>query len=481
MKFKSLFFLLLVGFSGCMVGPDFCPPEVSVYDEWLPCDNPLITCNSPPPCEWWEVFEDPTLTYLLSVAKEQNLPLQAAGMRILQARAERGIAIGEFFPQLQELIGNAERIHISKNAPNTFAGDRQYWDFISGLQASWELDFWGRFRRGIESADETLLATIADYQDVLILLLSEVASTYLTIRTFEERIGIIKQNIAIQERSLEIVEARWRAGVVTELDVQQARTLVYDTRSRLPLLENDLTTVQDALAVLLGLTPDHLICYLDEPGPIPIPAKELGVGIPAELLARRPDVRSQFHKAAAQSARIGIAVSDLLPRISINGFIGLESSTSSTKLGNGGIFNSDSITFFYGPSFAWPILNYGRLTNRVRAERALFYQTVLDYQNSVLVAYQEAEDGLSAYIYFHEQVDELDESVKASKRAAELARTQYVEGIADYTRVLETERSKLEADEQLAIANGNIALSVVALYRALGGGWECADELTTCR
>jgi len=470
MRYLCLLFLL----TGCLVGPNFSPPDVQVESEWMMCQDERILCDDPFRSAWWSYFEDPTLNCLVEFAITQNLNLKEAGMRVLESRAELGIAVGEFFPQLQELVGTAERVKVSKNAPNSRFGDLQYWDFISGLQVAWELDFWGRFRRGIESADEFLYATVADFQDVMVILLSDVAATYVAMRTIESRIEILERNIKLQERSLEIVEARWRAGMVTDLDVQQAKTLVYSTRSRLPVLENELCHAKNAMAVLLGTVPNQVDSIIPPSTYIPIAPPEIAVGIPAELLCRRPDVRRALHIAAAQSAQIGIAVSDLLPRFSLTGFIGFESTTSgSTKTGGGGkFFDSKSLTYNFGPDFAWPILNYGRLINNVRAEYSRFYQAVLSYQNSVLFAFSEAEDGLSAFITSHEEVAELEQSVKAAERSTEVAQTQYVEGIADYTRVLDTDRSRLEEEDRLAIARGKIALSLVTTYKALGGGWE---------
>lgn len=474
------FLLFLFACSACKVGPDFRTPYALVEEEFLNCQNKKISCFDPFRNEWWSYFNDPLLNSLITTAREQNLSLKTVGMRILEARAILGIAIGEFFPQLQECVGSAEKVKLSKHRPNTPLGaDFQYWDFIVGLQAAWELDFWGRFRRGIESAQGIFLASIDNYQDVLVLLLSDVATNYVLIRTLQERIEILKQNIALQKRSLEIVTARFNAGAVTELDVQQAKTFLYSTRSRLPVLENELQQVKNSLAVLLGTTPERTTSLFEDSGKIPVPPQTIAVGVPAELLCRRPDVRRALHLAAAQCANIGIAVSDLLPRISISGFIGFESSADihTTYYGRGGrLFENKSLTYFFGPDFAWPILNYGRLTNKVRSEYAIFYQRVLEYQNIILSAFREVEDGLSAFIQAHLEVEEIDVSVKAADRASQLARTQYVEGLADYLRVLDTERSKLEEDERKKIATGKIALSLIATYRALGGGWQPSHD-----
>ena len=477
----GIFLLMSLMIVGCMrVGPDFHVPCAPSEESWMECEEDRIDCSEEVFDAWWLQFRDDKLTELIRLAEERNVNLKIAAFRVLGARALLGIAIGEWFPQLQELVGDATRFRLSRNMPNSLFADTNYWDFNVGLSVAWELDFWGRFRRGIESARDGFFASYANYQDVLVILQADVASTYVDIRTLEERIEIVKHNIKVQERSLEIVMARWEAGVVTELDVQQARTLLFSTQARLPRLEADLRVVKNALAFLLGLTPDELICVLDEPGKIRVAPKNIGVGIPAELLSRRPDIRRAVHLAASQSARIGIAVSDLLPRISIGGFIGFESSAdiSTTKTGGGGsLFSGDSFTYFLGPSYAWKVLNYGRLRNRVYLEYARFYELLLDYRNTVLAAFEEAENGLILFIKSYEESGYLEESVFAAQRGAEVARTQYVEGLVDYTRVLNTEEALVNQEEELAITRGRIALSLILTYKALGGGWQAECDL----
>ncbi|NGX58436.1 MAG: Toluene efflux pump outer membrane protein TtgI [Chlamydiae bacterium] len=464
---------------GCFkVGPDFHTPCAPMQYDWMECEDDKIDCCDVVIDCWWEQFHDPKLSELISIAQMQNLDLKIAAYRILGARALLGITMGEWFPQLQEVVGDATRFKLSRNMPNGFLADRNYWDFNLGLSVAWELDFWGRFRRGIESASDELYASFANYDDVLVILQADVASVYVDIRTFEERIDILERNIKLQERSLQIVEARWEAGMVTELDVQQAKTLLYSTQARLPRLQADLQIVKNALAFLLGLTPDELACVLDEPGTIPVAPESLGVGIPGELLCRRPDIRRALYQTAAQSARIGVAISDLLPRISIGGFIGFESSADTTLTASGGggkLLSADSFNYFLGPSFAWKVLNYGRLTNRVYFEYSRFYELLTNYKNTVLAAYQEVENGLISFVKSYEESGFLEESVTAAQRAAEVSRTQYVEGLADYTRVLETERSLVDQEEDLAITRGRIALSLIGTYKALGGGWQCKN------
>jgi len=478
---KLLFFCMMpLIFVGCFrVGPNFHTPCAPSEDVWMDCEEEKVECGKEVLDAWWLQFNDEKLSEIVCLAVERNLDLKIAAFRVLGARAILGIAIGEWFPQLQELVGDATKFKLSRNMPNSLFADTNYWDFNMGLSVAWELDFWGRFRRGIEGARDEFFASYANYQDVLVILQADVASTYIDIRTLEERIEIVKHNIKVQERSLEIVMARWEAGVVTELDVQQARTLLFSTQARLPRLQADLRVVKNALAFLLGLTPDEFVCVLDEPGKIPVAPESIGVGVPAELLCRRPDIRRAVHQAAAQSARIGIAVSDLLPRISIGGFIGFESSAdiATTKTGGGGsLFSGDSFTYFLGPSYAWKVLNYGRLRNRIYLEYARFNELLLNYRNTVLAAYQEAENGLISFIKSYEESGYLEESVSAAQRGAEVARTQYVEGLVDYTRVLNTEEALVNQEEDLAITRGRIALSLISTYKALGGGWQADCE-----
>ncbi|NGX46607.1 MAG: Toluene efflux pump outer membrane protein TtgF, partial [Chlamydiae bacterium] len=288
---------LLLFIPGCLkVGPDFSPPQVATQSHWRNSSAGEITTRDEQLNHWWKLLNDPHLDSLITMAARQNLSLKAAAMRVLEARALLGIAVGEFFPQTQEAVGEAMRQKTSKNTPNRRTSDRKYWDFQLGLTAAWELDFWGKFRRAIESVGQELCAEQADFDDVLVILLSDVASTYVSIRTLEERIDIVKQNVTIQERSLEIVLARWEAGMVTELDVKQAETLVSSTEARLPELTADLQSGENALAVLLGIPPLDIDCFLHTAGKIPVPPLDIAASIPCALLHRRPDIRRAYHE-----------------------------------------------------------------------------------------------------------------------------------------------------------------------------------------
>ena len=461
------FLPLLILLSGCWkVGPNFEEPCVPCKHEWMESE-----CTSDPVCQWWTLFDDSILDHFIWIAKEQNLPLQIAAYRILEARARLGFAVGEFFPQFQQGFGSADRVKVSKHQPNTaLAPDIYFSDYQLGFNTIWELDFWGKYRRAIETEQKELCASYADYDNVLVLLLSDVAATYIRLRTIDELIEIVNHNIKIQARGLEITEAQFEGGFVSELDKQQALTLLRDTQARLPDLQKQRRQTENALSVLLGIPPEELT----DSGSIPFIPEELTVSCPETLLCRRPDVRQAFYSAAAQSARIGVAFADFFPQVSLRGTIGTRSGDSSLNaaMSPGNLLDRDSLTFTYGAQVEWPILNYGRIGNRVKIEKARFCQLITNYQDTILVAYKEVEDGLVGFYKSHEQLGFLGDSVKAAQRSVDLSKTQYVEGMVDYTRVLNTQQSLLSEQEKYVNTKGSIALSLINTYKALGGGWE---------
>jgi NodT family efflux transporter outer membrane factor (OMF) lipoprotein len=464
--------------SGCMkVGPDFTTPPAPIADSWIEPDDQQLTARSETHAEWWTVFNDPVLNSLIEDAYQQNLTLQTAGLRILEARAQLGIATGSIYPQQQQFGASAAAQGASKNAANTISGDLDYKDLNTGFTAGWELDFWGKFRRGIEAADAQYLAAIASYEDVMTTLFAEVARSYLLIRILEERIRIAEESAAIQKRSLEIAENRFEGGLVTELDVQQARSLLANTMAAIPRYQADYRKTQNALSVLLGTPPRDLTDRLQttEIG-IPKPPAEVAVGVPADLLRRRPDVRRAELQAAAQSALVGVAKADLYPHFTLIGSIGLQSSNSPlTREGDSSLsdlFSSNSFTYFAGPSLTWDLLNYGRIKNQVRVQDARLQQLVVNYQRTVLNAAREAEDAMSEFIEGQVQAGYLADAVTASKRSVDISALQYGEGLTGYQRVLDAQRGLRIDQDALALVRGAVAISLVNMYKALGGGWQ---------
>jgi NodT family efflux transporter outer membrane factor (OMF) lipoprotein len=465
--------------AGCMVGPDYERPDVDVNDAWTAAMEDRATAAETDE-RWWESFGDPTLTALIDQAYAQNLTLRSAGLRVLEARAARGIAVGRFFPQLQEAFGSVNANQRSDNEAGSL-GDSSFNDADIGIQAAWELDFWGKFRRGIEAADAEVQLTVADYDAVLVSLAAEVATSYVLIRSLEERLIFARANADLQRETLSLTETRFRAGAVSELDVSTARATLANTLSRIPDLENSLRQTKLTLCVLLAKSPSELDEEL-APGAnterrVPDPPARLAIGVPADLLRRRPDVRAAERVAAAQSARIGQATADLFPSISITGATGF--ATSDFDSGNdsdlGDIFDSDSFAGFIGLSVNWPILNYGRIEGNIRVQDARFEQAIAQFQESVIRAAADVESGLSDFLRSKERTGFLSDAVNASQRSVELSLIQYRAGAVDFIRVNDAQTALVEEQDTLVTSRAAIALGAVRTFRALGGGWEIRE------
>jgi len=469
--------LLLVACAS--VGPDFEQPIAVQTGEWSEEFRDEFLFEPQDKIEWWESFNDPVLNNLVTLAHKQNNNLRIAGLRVVEARSALAIAQGNRWPQQQALVGNATAVGGSESNANTIAGpDLQYTQYNLAASASWEIDFWGRFRRGIEAADSALLASMADYDDVLVLLAAQVADTYTVIRTTQEQLRIAKVNRDLQQRSYDIVDVQFRFGSSSELDVQQAETLLLSTEATIPGLEITLAQSRNALAVLLGLPPvdiDPLLAGGNES--VPDVPQTIMVGVPADLLRQRPDVRRAEMLAMAQNAQVGVATAGLYPSFSIAGTLGVSAAgntntTLSGDSGFGALFNSDSLTYSIGPSFAWPFLNYGRIKNNIRVQDARLQQALIGYRETVLQAARNVQDSMVAVSGSLRQDDLLGRGVASAKRSTELSLLRYQEGFADYQRVLDAQQ-RLFSQEQRYISNKGFRVrSVIALYRSLGGGWQ---------
>jgi NodT family efflux transporter outer membrane factor (OMF) lipoprotein len=462
---------------GCTnVGPDFVQPEVTLPQAWHQAGGGLYA-GPAELVEWWRVFEDPALDRLIRMAYDNNYSLEIAGLRVLEARAQLGIAVGNQYPQLQRGRGAVTRVSGSESSANTVAGDLNYWQFDLGADVSWEMDFWGRFRRGIESADANLAASVASYDNALVLLTAQVAQTYIAIRTAEEQLKVARENVALQQRSLEITQVRFRHGDADELDVQQAKTLLLSTQATIPDIETSLAQARHALSTLLARPPGDLGDLLGSASVIPGMPDQVAMGVPADLLRRRPDVRAAELRAATQSALIGVAEADLYPSFTLTGSIGLAAAdgTDTTRTGKSGpdqLFRSDSLVFQGGPGFSWNLLNYGRIKNNVRVQDARLQQLLVNYQDTVLSAAREVEDAMVAYVRGLEQDAILAEAVKAARRSVDLSNLRYREGLSDYQRVLDAQQSLFTKQQRYVVNRGTVASSLTNLYKALGGGWE---------
>lgn len=457
---KALLFFSLLVLSGCLVGPNFRPPLTEIEDVWTEPSDTIVTEEIETPA-WWLSYDDATLNALIDFAMQQNYTLEAAVDRIMAARANLGFAIGEQLPQTFQLEGSALRTHLSENAPNTATINRNFWDIILGLRVAWELDFWGRFYRGVEDAYGQYQGTIDDFEDIKRLLISDIVLAYVELKTIIKRIAILDSNIAIQYRSVQITEARFESGYESQLDNAQAGALWKQTEALKEVLEIEQKQLITSLAILLGVTPETFICLFDIDSEFIHIPDEAVTGFPAQVLCRRPDLRRSLDLLFSQNARVGIAVSDLYPRISFTGFLGFETTGKN-------LFSKSSLTFFYGPSIVWPFFSFGRLENRVREQYALLLDGIALYRNQVLVAYKEVEDALTFFARSIQETNELEEGFAFAKRSVDISTLQYQEGIADYSRVLNSLQLQVAIEDQLAQAQGNIGLAYANIYRALG-------------
>jgi NodT family efflux transporter outer membrane factor (OMF) lipoprotein len=469
--------LVLCSLSGCglnqwvhngfKVGPNYCKPAAPVASAWIDDRAPHINSAPADVATWWTVFRDPALDDLVQTASRQNINLRVAGMRIMEARAVRGVATGELFPQSQTMNGGYNRVGVSENVANRTATPQRWFDqWNNGLNLSWELDFWGRFRRAVEAADAELDASIENYDDVMVLLLAEVASSYVELRTFQERRGYAIKNVAAQENALRIAQDKLEHGVATKRDIEQAKTVLEQTRALVPQFEEGQRVANNRLCVLLGRPPQDLVAMGLGESSIPIAPQDVAVGIPADLIRRRPDVRKAERETAAQCARIGIAESDFYPQIAIVGTLGW----SSQNLAN--LYAPESFRGGIGPGFNWNILNYGRIANSVRAQDARFQQAAYAYQEKVLEAGREAEDGIVKFQKSHERSKCLDASSQAAENTRVITTDQYRQGAVDFTAVFLAESELSQVQDLAATARGQIAQNLISVYRAIGGGWE---------
>ncbi|HEX3726856.1 MAG TPA: efflux transporter outer membrane subunit [Pirellulales bacterium] len=452
--------------NGFKVGPNFKRPAAPVEAAWIDSRDSRIRATEADLRNWWTVFRDPVLDRLVDTAYRQNLNLREASFRILQTRARLGIAQGTLFPQTQTMNGDYERFAQTRNTANrSFIAKRFYdqWDW--GFNLVWEIDFWGRIRRMIESADEALNASVENYDGVLVTMLGDVAFNYVQIRTLQREIELTEQNVKLQNQTLILADARFRGGTATDLDVEQARTVMKATEAQIPALRITLRQANNQLCILMGMPPEDLQRVMG-PGPIPTAPPEAVVGIPADLLRRRPDVRMAERQAAAQSAQIGIAEAEFYPHISIIGTLDY----SAEKLGK--LVEPGSFSGIVGPTYSWNLLNYGRILNNVRYQEAVFQQLVTDYQLAVLNAAKETENGLVTYLQAQDQTKSQSESVEAAQKAVEIALAQYRGGQVDFNRVAVLELQLVQQQNLLAQARGQIATGLINVFRALGGGWE---------
>lgn len=462
--------------NGFKVGPSPCVPVGCTAAQWIDEADLRVQGECADLGHWWAVFQDPTLDRLIADASSQNLSLREAGFRVLEARSQLRITAGNLFPQEQEAFATYQRSSFSQVANESAAAPNQFFDqWALGFNLSWELDFWGRFRRAVVAAENTLAASAAEYDHVLVTLLGDVASNYVQMCTLQQRLEYLRSNIELQERMLQIATRRLEAGDTDALDTYQSRSNLAQIQSQIPQLRLTMRQASNRLCVLLGRPPADLEAELGFGG-IPTAPATVTIGIPADLLRRRPDVRRAEREAAAQGEQIGIAEADLYPMFAINGTLGYYAENVNQ------LVTPKAFTSTIGPVLQWNILNYGRIRNNMRAQDSRFWALVSMYQESVLRANAEVEDGLAMFLRGQERAHSLDQSVASTQQAVQLVSREYQGGGADFNRVALIQQNLVEQQDLLAQAQGEIALGLIHIYRALGGGWEvyplAAESLT---
>jgi len=456
---------------GCMtVGPEYQRPETKTPATWSAEMNDGLTSTRPADetlSRWWTRLNDPILSDLMEQARTNNLDVRQAEARLREARAQRGAAKSDLFPTL-EASGSA-----SRNRSSEMNGEGSTTDlFKNGLDASWELDLFGKKRRALEAANATLQASQEDLTDVMVSLFAEVALSYVDVREYQLRLSLTESNIAARVETHDITRWRREAGLTTQLDVEQARLSLEQARADIPALKTSMEEAKHRLAVLLGQTPGALKGVLAEPKPIPVPPVEMAVGVPADILRQRPDVRRAERKLAAQTAQVGVAKATRYPSFSLLGSIGLESLTW------GDLYSSGARTAQGAANAAWTLFDFGRIRQNVEVQTALQEEALGLYESTVLTALEDVENALVAYANEQTRRQSLAAAVLAGHAAFELARDQYSSGLVDFQTVLDMQRSVLTVQDQLAASDGKVTANLIRLYKALGGGWTSLSANT---
>lgn len=456
--------------TGCSVGPNYHQPNVSTPSSWA---SPLADGETNSPANltaWWKNFNDTNLDSLISRAVQSNLVLRVAEARIREARAQRGVVAASEGPDVRA-GGSYSRNRFSNNGfpPLPATTPLDYDLYRAGFDASWELDLFGGTRRAVEAANAEITAAEFSRNDVLRSLLGEVAQNYIQARTFQQRLMITDENIEAQQRVVSLTRDRYQAGLTSELDVQQAEALLAATESEVPTLETGFRTTAYHLDVLLGQPAGKLLGELTNNVPIPAAPPQVPVGLPSDLLLRRPDVRRAERELAAATARIGQAKSDFFPKFSLTGDLGLQSINADNWWSAGSRFWSA------GPAVVWPVFESGRIRSNVQVQNAREEQALNQYQQTILVAFEDVDSALTAYAKEQIRRHSLMQAVQANQRALDLADDLYRQGLTDFIRVLVSQRGLYLSQDALIQSDQSVAVDLVALYKALGGGWETAE------
>lgn len=456
--------------AGCAaVGPDYHPPEIAVPPQWS------VTADSHTPdparlAQWWRQFNDPVLDNLVADALTANLDLATARAQLREARARRNLAGAQLGPSV-DVSTSASR---SESSSESGGGNTREM-YSAGFDASWEPDIFGGLRRGVEAAEADLGTSVEVLYNTQVSLVAEVARNYVDLRTSERRLNITQSSLAASGETYDLVQWRVQAELASELDLAQSRTELESTRATLPPLHTAVTEAQNRLAILLGRTPGELKSRLVATGTVPLSTGVVPVGIPADTLRQRPDVRAAERRLAAQTARLGEAEAARYPKFNLSGTLGLEALTF-TGLGNG-----DAATRSLLGSISAPIFDSNRIRSDIEIQDALVEQARLAYQSAVLTALEDVENALVTMANAYERQARLQQAADSARETLEIAQQQYASGLVDFLTVLDSQRTLLNLDDQLAGNTGDLAIAYIQLYKALGGGWSPDPKLISIR
>lgn len=467
--------ILVIGIPGCAVGPNYHQPESKAPAQWSESLAGGETNSISTPADWWKTFRDPELDALIDRAVQSNLDLQIAQARVREARAQYGIAAADLWPTVdgsasyaRDLESKHQPVLGSIPIPSSVPFENNVYQ--AGFDSSWEIDVFGGKRRAKQAARAELSATEFGRRDVLVTLLGDVARNYVDLRGYQQQLAIANENIAVQEKGLAITRDRFAKGLSSDLDVQQASTVLATTRAELPTLESSIQTSMHRLEVLLGQQPGTLLAELNESAPIPAQPPIVPVGLPSELLLRRPDVRQAERQLAAATANIGVAKADLFPKFYLTGAAGFESISASDWFTGGSKFWSA------GPTMQWRIFDAGRIRSNIKVQNARQEEALDTYEKTVLTAFEEVENGLVLYAKEQVRRRSLQDAVVSSQKSLDTANKLYASGLTDFLHVLDSERSLYQAQDALVQSDRTISANLISLYKSLGGGWQTTEK-----
>jgi NodT family efflux transporter outer membrane factor (OMF) lipoprotein len=475
---NTLHILPLIGFAlaaGCTVGPQYEKADLPAPAAWHEAQQSGVATRPVEMARWWTSFNDPLLNSLVERAVRSSLDLRLAEARIREARAARAVTAAGEWPRA-DVSGSYSRNRSSENAVGSQAqgavaaprpgADLEQNLFRTGFDATWEIDVFGGVRRSVEAADATIEATVEERRNILVTLLGDVAKNYIDLRGFQQRILVARANLKAQQETLDLTRIRFQAGLASDLEVAQAEGQLNTTAAQIPTLESFLKQATYRLDVLLGSQPGALWDELAKESPIPALPDEVLVGLPSELLRRRPDIRRAERQLAAATAEIGAATADLFPKFSLTGALGLQSVSASDWFGGPSRFWS------IGPTIRWPIFDAGRIRGNIAVRNAQQAQALAQYEKTILTAFEDVENSLVSYSREQIRYRALRDAVAANRRAVEMSNELYIRGLVDFLNVLDNQRSLFASESDLAQSQATMATNLVALYKALGGGWE---------